>query len=355
MNILLLSRYGRLGASSRVRLYQYLPYLEKEGMKVVAIPLFDNEYVSNLQLGKSKKPSIILKAYLNRLYWTIHYRHFDLVWIEKEILPWLPAWIEQLFFLHHMPYIVDYDDAIFHQYDMHHSRLIRFFLGRKIDRIMKCANAVICGNHYLEKRAKRAGAAWVEYLPSVVDTKRYHMIEYKPKTTFTIGWIGSPSTTEYLNLIIPALEDLCQDYTVRVVLVGSQKIESRNLNLTIRRWHERTEAEDIRDFDVGVMPLYHTPWTKGKCGYKLIQYMACGLPVVASPVEANLDIVQDGVNGYLVSGTNSWITALNRLKENAMLRWQMGKAGRRLVEEKLSLQITAPRLINILHRFNARK
>jgi len=348
MKILLLSRYSRLGASSRIRSLQYLPYLGNELFTVHVCSLFNDEYVNNIQYGKMKNPIVIIKAYCRRLISLIQVRHFDLIWIEKEILPLLPGCVEKLLFRFRVPYLVDYDDAIFHRYDLHPNRIIRMLLGKKIDRIMGNAELVTTGNHYLEERAKRSGAKRVEYLPSVIDLARYDLKTNQQRKTFTIGWIGSPTTTEYLNLILPALENLCKDKQVNILLIGSQNIKSCALNLEIRRWSEETEVDNIRDLDVGIMPMLDTPWTRGKCGYKLIQYMACGLPVVASPVEANLDIVKDGVNGYLASGMDEWITALNRLKKDHVLRYQMGKEGRKMVEEKYCVQVTAPRLIKLL-------
>jgi glycosyltransferase involved in cell wall biosynthesis len=117
---------------------------------------------------------------------------------------------------------------------------------------------------------------------------------------------------------------------------------------TIRDWDEATETAEIGNFDVGIMPLPDNPWERGKCGFKLIQYMACGKPVVASPVGVNREIVVEGVNGFLASTQKEWVDALLRLKENPALRRTMGERGRRMVEERYCLQVTAPRLQRIL-------
>ena len=117
---------------------------------------------------------------------------------------------------------------------------------------------------------------------------------------------------------------------------------------TIRDWDEATETGEIGKFDVGIMPLPDNPWERGKCGFKLIQYMACGKPVVASPVGVNREIVVDGVNGFLASSHDEWVRALERLKSDPELRRTMGANGRRMVEEKYCLQVTAPRLHRLL-------
>ncbi len=259
--------------------------------------------------------------------------------------------MEDLLFKLKIPCVVDYDDAIFHRYDRHPMGIIRFLLGHKIDRIMRHADLVLTGNHYLEQRAIAAGARKVAYLPSVIDLERYTTKKHGPAATITVGWIGSPTTSQYLEMVIPALETVARKYPMRFVCVGAGEFRANDLEIENKPWHEENEVDDILDFDIGIMPLPDTPWTRGKCGYKLIQYMACGLPVIASPVEANLDIVQDGVNGILATGTREWTAALEKLISQGMLRKEMGRQGRKLVENKFCLQVTASRLIKLLDQF----
>ena len=164
MKILLLSRYSRLGASSRLRSYQYLPYLKTHGIDVDVAPLLENDYLKNLYAGRRKDLRGIIRAYIRRLGLLINSNSFDLLWVEKEILPWLPAWAEAILAHLGIPYVVDYDDAIFHRYDMHPKAIIRSLLGGKIDTVMSRAALVIVGNKYLADRARKAGARRVEYL-----------------------------------------------------------------------------------------------------------------------------------------------------------------------------------------------
>lgn len=348
MNILLLSRYSRMGASSRVRSYQYLPYLRSYGFRVTVAPLLDDEYLETLYTSKRKHFSSILKGYLKRARYLLTSRHYDLLWIEKELFPWLPAWTEILLARIGVPYIVDYDDAVFHNYDLHPNKLVRVLLGRKIDTVMRQSALVIAGNDYLASRARQAGARWVEILPSVVDLERYPSMCYSTNEIFTIGWIGAPVTARYLRLIRSALAEVCQGGRGRLVLVGSGQVELDAVATEIRPWSEETEVADIQSFDVGIMPLSDEPWERGKCGYKLIQYMACSKPVVASPVGVNKQIVENGVNGFLASTIDDWVRALSVLRDNPELRKSMGKAGRRKVEAMYSVQVTAPRLVSLL-------
>src|SRR5512136_3036851 len=125
MQVLALTRYSTLGSSSRVRFYQYLPYLEASGMEVQVAPLLGNDYVRNLYSGRRQPALPILAAYVRRIAGLLAGRHFDLLWVEKELFPWLPYRLENLLLGRRIPYVVDYDDAVFHRYDRHNSQLIR--------------------------------------------------------------------------------------------------------------------------------------------------------------------------------------------------------------------------------------
>jgi glycosyltransferase involved in cell wall biosynthesis len=349
MKVLLLTRYSRSGASSRLRYYQYLPFLSAQGVDVDVFPLFGEDYLSHLNAGQPQNPASIMAAYFHRIQRLISCRAYDLMWIEYEALPWLPDWMERILGRGAIPFIVDYDDAVFHRYDQHSSQWVRALLGHKIDAVMRNARLVIAGNTYLSQKAVQSGAKRVECLPTVVDSTRYRLKPSCESDVFTIGWIGSPTTVAYVEPVYAVLNRLSQHSEIRLVLVGGcpQNTPS-DFSVEYRTWSEETEADQMLDFDVGIMPIPNTPWAFGKCGYKLIQYMACGLPVVASRVGANIQIVKDGVNGYLVSTDKHWEQALRALQEKPQLRQVMGNQGRRDVEAHYSLQTTAPRLMNLI-------
>lgn len=349
MNVLLLSRYGFLGASSRIRSYQYIPYLKTCGIDVFVAPLLGDEYLQNLYSGKRQSFFKVMASYLRRFRLLSNVDRFDLVWIEKEVLPWIPATVEELLIKKRVPWMVDYDDAVFHRYDEHKLRMVRKLLGAKIDRTMSRAELVTTGNKYLEERAKRAGARRVEIIPTVVDLNRYPLVIQPKKDIYTIGWIGSPSTRKYLETVRPALVDLCRGGNAQLVLVGAGDVNWPEVPIVSRPWTEDAEVDEIRQFDVGIMPLPDEPWERGKCGYKLIQYMACGKPVVGSPVGVNQEIINHGINGYKATNTEEWVAALSQLREDREKGRAMGHKGRELVEREYSLQVTAPRLARLLH------
>ncbi len=350
LKVLLLCRYSRLGASSRLRSYQYLPFLAEAGIEVTVSSLFDEAYLQRFYASGTKRAGDLARAYLTRLKQLFTVKRYDLVWLEYELFPWLPAGFECAMRYLGVPYLVDYDDAIFHRYDQGASVWVRRLLGRKIDRVMACASRVIVGNDYLAERAEQAGARAVQVLPTVVDLSRYPLKQHHDLRDITIGWIGSPTTVGYLERIREPLTRLAGEYSLRLLIIGADPLTLPGVVVEALPWSEEREAEMIRQCDVGVMPLNDDPWERGKCGYKLIQYLASGLPVVASPVGVNREIVEPGVNGYLADSDAAWEAAFTRLIEDPQLRRALGLKGREKVQCQYALDVMAPRLIEALEQ-----
>lgn len=352
MKILILSRYGSLGASSRVRFLQYIPYFESQGVNVTVKPLLSNAYINALYKGKSRRHEII-KGYFKRVVTLLNVRDYDLVVIEKEVFPFMPAVVEYLFNILDIKYIVDYDDALFHNYDCHSNRLVRIILGKKIDSVMRSASIVIAGNNYIAEYAELAGAKNIEVIPTVVDTSRYQVKRKAHTKTPIVGWIGTPHTSKYLHPLLPVFKSIKDDIDVRFVAVGARPEDFEEGLIEAWPWSEETEVSSIQQFDIGIMPLNDSPWERGKCGYKLIQCMACGVAVVASPVGVNCKIVEPGKTGKLPNSLKEWDIALRSLLDLSSKNIsEMGNAGRIKVEELYSLQAQAPIFLQILLKAN---
>lgn len=349
MNVVMLSRYDHLGASSRLRMFQYAKSFKANGFEARQCAFFDNDYLARLYAGRRAGASAG-SAYLRRFGQLRGIRNADLLWIEKEALPWVPWSVERGLLPRGIPTVTDYDDAVFHNYDLHPSPIVRRLLGRKIDRVMAASTLVMAGNAYLADRARAAGARRVEIVPTVVDIDVYSA---KPQSRgdvgLRIGWIGTPSTwTEYMAPMMPLLADVAASHAARIRVVGPGKAAASHPLLDNLPWSEECEVAQIQSMDIGIMPLSDSPWARGKCGYKLIQYMACGLPVVASPVGVNAEIVEHGVNGFLAATDAEWRSALSALLLNSDLRHRMGAAGRKRVEERYSLQVWGQRVVSLL-------
>lgn len=351
MRVLALTRYGRLGSASRLRVLQYLPALGEAQVSVDVQPLFDDEALAHRYEHGRHGLSTVLRSFGRRLRALLQRQRYDLIWIEKEALPWWPLWIEQAL-LAKTPYVLDYDDAVFHQYDQHRIAWVRRLYGERIDRLMRQAALVVCGNDYLAQRARLAGAAWVELLPTVIDLERYPVHVRSQSAVPRVVWIGSPYTAKYLYQLRQPLKQLAhqQPFVLRVIGADFQLDGVQIENLP---WTEASEVQAIAECDVGVMPLLNSPWEQGKCGYKLIQYMACGLPVVASPVGVNVDIVSNSVDGFLANDNAEWLGYLSMLLTDSALRQRMGVAGRQKVVSTYCLQVTAPRLVEWFKQINS--
>jgi glycosyltransferase involved in cell wall biosynthesis len=253
-----------------------------------------------------------------------------------------------------VPAVLEYDDAVFHRYDSSSHQLVRALLGSKIARLMREATTVVAGNPYLAEHAGEAGARCVEIVPTAIDTERVTVPERATRQPATIGWIGTPPPTRYLRAVEGALGEVSRDGRARVLLVGAEPIELAGVPVVARPWSEEAEPADLAEMDIGIMPLPDSPWERGKSGFKLLQYMAAGCPVVASPVGVDNSIVKPGVNGFLASTEEQWRESLAALSENASLRQRPGSAGWRLVEAEYSASVTAPKVLRILREATVR-
>ncbi len=349
MKALMVTRYDALGASSRLRHMQYAPALAQAGFETTFDPFFDGEYLARLYTGQSTSLPA-LAAYTRRARPLRRAGGYDVLWLEKEALPWLPWALEKWLLPRGVPLVVDFDDAVFHNYDLHRSGAVRRVLGDKIDQLMARAALVTAGNPYLAARARAAGAARVAIVPTVVDLDAYHVASAPaPEETSRIGWIGTPSTWgAYVEPLMPLLTSTAAASGARILAVGAGHAAIAHPLLDSEPWSEASEVSRIQAMSIGIMPLGDTPWARGKCGYKLLQYMACGLPVVASPVGVNVDIVEHGVNGFLADSEAEWHDAIMTLLQDPALRQRMGAKGRRKVETHYALGVWAPRVADIL-------
>jgi len=346
LRVLVLTRYGALGASSRLRFLQYFPYLQAAGIRVQWQQFFSDSALLARYRDRQYGIGTAFAAFGKRMQIMLSRRSFDVIWIEKEALPWCPLWLES-FLLSGVPYVLDYDDAVFLNYELHCSGIVRSLYNKRISRLMARATLVVCGNSYLAKVACDAKAPWVEQLPTVIDLDRYpfqkkskvlvKQEEYIPR----IVWIGSPSTAKYISLLIQILQNLALRIPFVLRIIGAH-FELPGVQVECLPWNEATEVSDITACDVGVMPLYDSAWERGKCGYKLIQYMACGLPVVASNVGVNDGIVRAGLNGYIARNNDEWLNALSILLSDSVKRKRFGQAGRKCVEDFYCIQKTGP-------------
>jgi len=343
MRVLILPRHASQAASCRHRFLQYLPYLREHGFECDVSPFFDVLYTRAVLGGGEKLWWRSGEAVARRLRAVLRARRYDLVVVHGEFVPFLPHGIERWLARLSVPFVCDFDDAFFHAYDQHPSGIVRRLLRDKLGQLMAEAALNCAGSDYLAAYARRFSSK-VALVPTVVDLARYPASSAQPDPQrFSIGWIGSPATTPHLQSIVGELAAFARGRNVEIVAIGARPFDAGGAPVRWVEWQEHTEVAELARTHVGIMPLPDTMWAEGKCGFKLIQAMACWRPVVASPVGANLHIVENGISG-LHAAPGEWPVALTRLYDDPELCTRLGEAGRRRVERHYSLQVWAPRV-----------
>jgi len=354
--VLFLTHYDRIGAPSRYRAYQYFPALERSGI-APTVQLIQSEamfLMKERRQGRLRFAFLVLLAYLRRMAFLLFRgRRYSVWFVEKELFPFLPYWLESLFLPHGVKVVVDYDDAVFLKYDDRPGP-VGWLLHRKIARLMRRADVVLSGNEFITDYARGAGAREVVWVPSVVDEERYDASPPVSSDPPVIGWMGGYRNSRHLLSIGGALRRLAEQERFVLRVVGGARVPLPDeIPVEYREWCEDREIDELRQFTLGIMPLVEGRWEKGKCGLKLIQYLAAGIPVVATPIGINARIVQPGINGRVAQTEEEWLEALRQALADARQGRPSPAACRASVAEHFTLGAQAPTLAVILHRLGA--
>lgn len=272
---------------------------------------------------------------------------YDLVVLQKKLLNPLQF---QLLRRASRRLVFDFDDAVmFHEIERREPVRGRFFA--RFTATAAACDGVIAGNTYLAEfaRAARGGPDGVVVLPTAPDERQITAKTYTQAEGVVIGWMGTKGNLQHLQAIAPALRRICAAHgnvTVRVVADAAPELPG--VALDYRPWRREEELADLHSFDIGVMPLADDLWTRGKGGFKLLQYMAAGVPAVAAPVGINREIIDDGVNGFLAGSEDAWASRLEQLVGDPELRERLGRRGRQTVEADYSLTRFRERLADFL-------
>lgn len=359
MRVLFVTKYGPAAASSRTRVFQYLPYLRSHGVDCEVLTVLPDEALAGSRLAASSRPAARALYYLRAAWrnavcglraWR-RCRDADALFLQKVIFPAPVRW---LLGRTGVPVAYDFDDAIFTTETPPAGLLARWRERRNaagLPAMLRLASRAVVENPYTGEFAGRYGP--VLTITGPIDTAPFAGIRRNGRTApVVLGWIGSPSTAGYLDMIGGTLRRLARREPLRVCVVGAEwRLEG--VEVECRPWSLEREPEDLHGWDIGLMPLPDDPWTRGKGGYKLLQYMAAGLPVVAHPVGVNGEIVVDGETGFLAADEAAWESRLLQLIREPDLRRAFGERGRRRVEERYGLAVHAPRLLRMLQELGA--
>lgn len=329
MKVVFLTIGVRKTPSTRFRVKQYLDGLLKDGFEVYQFP--------------------VPHAFLKRVMILHHLYRNDVVVIQKKLFSSYELSIMKAI---NSKIIYDFDDNVMVEHPMHeiNACLERKLLKNKKRFIttLRSVRCVIAGNGYLKGLAEPYNPN-ITVLPTPIDTQKYAPGKLKRREEVVIGWIGTRSNLFYLKEIEQTLKQVTSKYAnVRFKVVCDQEFKAEGMDTIYKAWNPETEVSDLQDFDIGIMPLTDDTWSQGKCGFKLLQYMSVGIPVVASPIGANNDIVAHGVNGFLARTNDEWMKCLSKLIEEEDLRSRLGIAGRKTVEEHYSVQACLKSLEDVL-------
>lgn len=353
MKILFLPQTSEIGPASRYRVYQYLDYLREQGIDCNISPAIPSRYFSKVYTTDNtlKKILYLGPVFLKRLRDLTRIKDYDIIFLQREILPQAYPVFEKAIAFFKKNLIFDFDDAVFLVPPQRDDILYKFRYKNNIPEILKISRHIIAGNNYLKEYALRFNQN-VTVIPTSIDTQRYTIKKYtnSKEDKIIIGWIGSHNTIFYLDLLKDVFIALAKKYKIKLNIIGVNNYKIKGVEITTKKWDLNTEVQDLRGFDIGVAPLTKDEWALGKCGCKLLQYMGVGIPSVSSRVGVNKEIVQDGINGFLADAREEWIKKLSLLIEDKNLRRKMGMEGRVTVEKNFSIRANAPKLKAVLDR-----
>lgn len=312
---------GNNVAASRYRVLQYLPFFQAGGIDT-EVHEFPQAMAGWLPLYGRLKTA-------------------EMIFVQRKRLP-----RSVLFFLkrHKKKIIYDFDDAVMFKNSLSRNP---YSLRRTMSfkRMLGYADLVIAGNEFLKEEAQKYHKN-VRVLPTPIDTDRYREKDLHGSETVNMGWIGDHGSIHYMESYKDVWEAIGRKYGhVVLTIICDTFIETKDISLHRIPWNYDREIDDLISLDIGLMPLFDDLWSRGKCGFKIIQYLGVGVPAVCTPVGINRDVIEDGVNGFWALTKDEWIEKLSILVENASLRARMGTEGRRRIMRHYSVQACAPRLL----------
>lgn len=323
--------------SQRFRFEQYFDQLGKAGFRhrvaaFLDLKTWDILYKPGHALAKVFG---ILKGFWRRLLLLFSVPGYDFIFIHREATPIGPPVFEWVVAkILRKKIIYDFDDAIWMPNTSENNKVVAGLKWHgKVGSICKWAYKVSCGNAYLQSFALAFNEKSIVN-PTTIDTVyHHHRIKDQQNDKVVIGWTGTHSTMRYLDLVVPVIKELEQKYVFEFQVISNQKPEFDLRSLVYRPWKKETEIEDLLNFNFGIMPLEDDPWAKGKCAFKALQYMALGMPAVVSPVGMNLEVVDQGRNGFICDSSQEWYVALEKLILDQRLRTELGRNARTTIEQ----------------------
>ncbi len=355
--IICLHRLNR-SPGQRYRYEQYIPFLQEHGYQFDISNLL-NEKEDSVFYSKGnyfRKFLIWLKTWRIRRKDVKRMNQYDIIYIYRDALVTKSTFFEKKFSRSTAKLIYDFDDAIWLQSISGANKRLAFMKDpAKTATIIGLCDLVVAGNRFLADYATKFNKE-VVIIPSTIDTDVYKPIHKKETDEVCIGWTGSHTTIKHFMMAIPVLQKIKEKYgnKVRFKIIGDKNYYCTELATQGVAWKASTEVEDLSELDIGIMPLPDDEWEKGKCGMKGLQYMGLAIPALMSPVGANMEIINDAVNGYLPRNEQEWIDRITLLIDNKELRERIGQAGRQTVVDKYSVRAWKQKYLDNFNRLTTK-
>lgn len=328
--------------AQRFRFEQYLGFLKENGYDYDFSYLISDkdDRIFYTPGNLTDKLLIFLRSFIKRLQDVIKANHYDIIFVQREAFMTGSSFFEKQFARSNAKLVFDFDDAIWNHDVSEGNRRFGWLKDpAKTGKIITLSDLVVAGNRYLADYARRFNNNII-IIPTTIDTREYRPVPVnRAPDKVVIGWSGSITTIRHFELAMPFLLKLNEKYGDRVIIkvIGDGNYKNELLGVCGIPWTMEDEIHELSSFDIGIMPIPDDDWSKGKCGLKGLQYMALEIATVMSPVGVNCEIIEDGVNGFLASGVEEWVEKISRLIDDPALRSQLGKAARRTVEERYSV------------------
>jgi len=345
-------RPGR-SPGQRFRFEQYLGHLQANGYQCdISFLITEQDDADFYDPGRYlAKARILFKSLWRRITDMKRAGQYDLVFIYREVHMLGITWFEHFLKGKGVKMILDFDDSIWindtSDGNRHFSWLKR---PMKTAEIVQLCDMVLVGNRFLQQWALKFNSQ-VHVIPTTIDTQKYVPLPKSTGQRICIGWTGSSTTMKHLMEAVPVLREIQQKYREQIFfrVISNKPLVSDLQGLENISWSAETEVEDLYPIDIGIMPLPDNVWTRGKCGFKGLQYMSLEIPTIMSPVGVNSEIITDGVNGFLANGHKEWVEKLSALIESPELRTRLGKAGRQTVIDRYSFQSQKKRYLQLFN------
>lgn len=346
-------RKGR-SPGQRFRFEHFINSLEEAGYEIVFSNII-SEKDDIIFYSKGKyfaKLFIVIKSFFHRLRDLKTAKNCDIVYVYREAFMLGTTYFEKRFSKMKAKLIFDFDDAIWINDTSEGNQNIKWLKKpQKTADICKYADLVTVGNKYLAEYAEKYNSN-VKIIPTTIDTD-YHKPQIKIETNnICIGWTGTTTTLKHFEKAIPFLKQLKNKYGDKIyfkVIVNSDSWD-KDIDVKLVKWSRENEIRDLSEFDIGIMPLPNDEWSKGKCGFKGLQCMAMGIPVVMSPVGLNKEIINHGENGFLCDTDEEWFSCISSLIEDKTLWNKFSENGKKTVLNSYSVKVYKNEILEMLDK-----